>query len=78
MEAKLMNQASEEVREGRPERILFTIPEAAHAWHLGKTTVWLGIQQGLIRATKMGRATRIAKSEIERVAVEGLGFTEAE
>jgi excisionase family DNA binding protein len=58
--------------------LLHTIEGSARLLNTGRTTIYRAMSEGLIKFVKLGRATRIPQSEIERVAREGLGFTEAD
>ncbi len=52
--------------------LLFTPEQAAKVLACGRTTIFVAIADGRIRATKLGRSTRIHRSELERVATVGL------
>ncbi|MBK7406131.1 MAG: helix-turn-helix domain-containing protein [Phycisphaerales bacterium] len=54
------------------EKLLATIPEAARRWSVSERMVWKAIAEGTVKIVKLGRATRIPISEVERVAREGL------
>lgn len=54
------------------EKVLVSVPEVARRWSVSERMVWLAIQEGRLQKVKLGRATRIPMSEVERVAREGL------
>lgn len=60
------------MRDNMDERVLVSVPEAARRWSVSERMVWLAIQEGRLQKVKLGRATRIHISEVERVAREGL------
>ena len=50
-----------------------TIPDFAKRWQMPESTVWLKIQQGLIKVVRLGpRHTRITRQEEARITREGL------
>jgi excisionase family DNA binding protein len=50
----------------QPRRLAYTIREAAEAIALSERTIWQAIQDGRLKATKIGRAVRIPTAELER------------
>ncbi|MFG0243807.1 MAG: helix-turn-helix domain-containing protein [Phycisphaerales bacterium JB054] len=56
-----------------PDRtVLITISEAARRLSVSERLLWKAISQGTLEAVKIGRATRILASDIDRIAREGL------
>ncbi len=53
--------------------LLSTVEEGASALGIGRTALYGAIQRGDCRVVKLGRSTRIPRSEIERIAREGFG-----
>jgi excisionase family DNA binding protein len=53
-------------------RLLFKVDQAAEALSVSRTTIYQAISQGLLKTTKIGRATRITLDELKRVSREGL------
>lgn len=47
------------------ERLLNTIPEAAHALSLGRATIYELIRDGDLTVLKIGRSSRIATEDLE-------------
>jgi excisionase family DNA binding protein len=55
-------------------RLVYSIPEAAHALGVGRTTVWKLIKEQKIRAIKLAlRRTGITVEEVERFRLHGIG-----
>jgi excisionase family DNA binding protein len=52
----------------RPAKLLYSIPDAARALSIGKSTVWALLAAGKLSAVKIGRSTRIPASELVRLA----------
>ncbi|QIL01355.1 helix-turn-helix domain-containing protein [Sphingomonas sinipercae] len=50
-----------------PERIAYSIKEAAAVSGLGRTTIYSLIAQGELRRTKIGQRTLIPRAELERI-----------
>ena len=57
--------------------LLSTIEAASSALGIGRTAIYGAIQRGEVRVVKLGRSTRIPRSEIERIAREGFGHSGA-
>ena len=54
-------------------RLVYSIPQAAHALGVGQTSVWKLIREQKIRAIRLGlRRTGITVEEIERVRAHGI------
>ena len=53
--------------------LLSTVEEGAAVLGCGRTAIYGAIQRGEVRVVKLGRSTRIPRSEIERIAREGFG-----
>ena len=54
-------------------RLVYSIPQAAHALGIGQTSVWKLIKAQKIRAIKLGlRRTGITVEEVERVRAHGI------
>ena len=49
-----------------PERLMYRPREAAHSLNVGLTTLYALMRDGNLKASKVGRATLIARAEIER------------
>lgn len=54
------------------ERMLLSVPEAARRLSVSERLLWRAISEGALDAVKLGRATRVRSSDVERVAREGL------
>jgi excisionase family DNA binding protein len=54
-------------------RLLYSREEAAQILSLSVHTIARDCRRGLIQSRKYGRRVLIPKSEIERIAVQGLG-----
>lgn len=55
-----------------PEQLLFTYSEAAKVLSISEHTIKKYVKLKKIAAIRLGRAARISKAEIERVAREGI------
>jgi excisionase family DNA binding protein len=53
-------------------QLLYTIPAAARMLQIGRTSLYKSIGKKFIRPIYLGRSIRIHRSEIERIAREGL------
>lgn len=54
-------------------RLVYSVPEAAHALGVGQTSIWKLIKAQKIRAIKLGlRRTGITVEEVERVRAHGI------
>ena len=51
---------------------LITIPDAARRLSVSERLLWKAISQGTLEAVKIGRATRVLATDIDRIAREGL------
>jgi len=69
MDKDLLNDVIDGDRE---PPMLFTVEQAARLLACGRTTIFSAISAGQVRAIKIGRATRIHRAELERVAATGL------
>ncbi len=49
-----------------PKVTTYTVAEVAQRWRVCGKTVWRLLRRGKLRAVKVGRATRIRESEVER------------
>lgn len=54
------------------EKALLTVSETARRLSVSERLIWRAISERALNAVKLGRATRIPTSEVERVAREGL------
>jgi excisionase family DNA binding protein len=59
------------------ERLLYSVEETAHIWSIGRSSVYAAIQKAQVAFVKLGKSTRIPRAEVERVAREGLGHSDA-
>ena len=73
-----MLQSAEHSAANAPERLLYSVEEAARVWNIGRSSVYAAIQRAQVAFVKLGKSTHIPRSEIERVAREGLSSAEAE
>jgi len=62
----------ESIQERTP--LLHTVDMTCRMLQMSRTTIYAAIQKGQIKIVKLGRSTRINKSEIERIAREGLSL----
>jgi helix-turn-helix protein len=53
-------------------QILFTIAEASAALRRCRSALYADISRGLIKPVYLGKSIRIHRSELERIACEGL------
>lgn len=53
-------------------RVAYSMAEAAEALGVSRNTIKRACAQNLIRSRKVGALRRIAATEVERVAIEGL------
>jgi excisionase family DNA binding protein len=53
-------------------QLLFTVLETARILRVSRSTLYEAIARGQINVTRFGAATRIQRSEVERLAREGL------
>ncbi len=58
------------------DKLLFTVPEVARRWSVSERLIWRALSEGLLEPVKLGRATRIRVSDVDRVAREGLAMGE--
>lgn len=49
-----------------PNRLAFTMREAAQALAICERSVWQAIRDGHLKAAKLGRSVRIRREELER------------
>jgi hypothetical protein len=57
-------------------QMLLTIPQIEIALNLGRTSIYKAISKGFIREdeiVRLGRAVRIKRAAVERIACEGWG-----
>lgn len=54
-----------------PLALAYPVPVAAALLGLGVSKTWAAVREGKIRVTRFGRRTVVARSEIERLVVEG-------
>jgi excisionase family DNA binding protein len=54
--------------EPAPAKLLYSVPDAARALSIGKSTVWALLAVGKLSGVKIGRSTRIPASELARLA----------
>lgn len=54
----------------QPDRLLFTVPEAARALHIGRRQAWEMVWRGELPVVRLGRSVRIARPILERFVVE--------
>lgn len=55
----------------RPQRLAYSVLEAAEASGLGRTTIYGLIQQGRLPSRKIGKRRIIAAADLERLINEG-------
>jgi excisionase family DNA binding protein len=60
-------------KEAETGQVLLTIPQTKVALNWGRTSIHKAIGEGKIRAVWLGKSIRIPRSEIDRIAREGLG-----
>ncbi len=49
-----------------PKVAVYTVAEVAERWRVCGKTVWRLLRRGKLRAVKVGRATRVRVTEVER------------
>ena len=52
------------------ERLLLTVPEAAHALHIGRRQAWEMVWRGELPVVRLGRSVRIARPILERFVAD--------
>jgi excisionase family DNA binding protein len=72
-----MLQSAEHPAANATERLLYSVEEAARVWNIGRSSVYAAIQKDQVAIVKLGKSTRISRTEIERVARVGFEPTEA-
>lgn len=60
------------MRTNTDEKALLTIPETARRLSVSERLIWRAISEGALDAVKLGRATRVRASEVDRISREGL------
>lgn len=50
-----------------PQKVLYSIPEAAELLSIGEAYCWRLVRTGAIRTTRVGRRRLVPHTEIERV-----------
>ena len=48
------------------EQLMLTVPEAARVLRVGRSTIYVLMNNGSLRAVHIGRAVRISRAELER------------
>jgi excisionase family DNA binding protein len=52
------------------DRLLFTVPEAARALHIGRRQAWELVWRGELPVVRLGRSVRIARPALERFVAD--------
>jgi excisionase family DNA binding protein len=52
----------------QPDRLLHTIPDAARALSIGKSTVWKLIADGKLNTVRIGQSRRITHASLAKLA----------
>jgi excisionase family DNA binding protein len=72
-----MPRSAEHPAADSTERLLYSVEEVARIWSIGRSSVYAAIQNAQVAFVKLGKSTRIPRAEVERVAREGLGHSDA-
>jgi excisionase family DNA binding protein len=54
------------------DKVLLSVPETARRLSVSERLIWRAISEGALDAVKLGRATRVRATDVERVSREGL------
>jgi excisionase family DNA binding protein len=57
---------------GLESPLLLTVENAARSLQISRTSLYAALARGDVKAIKLGRSTRIHRSELERIAREGI------
>lgn len=52
------------------DRLLITVPEAAHVLHIGRRQAWEMVWRGELPVVRLGRSVRVARPILERFVTE--------
>jgi excisionase family DNA binding protein len=52
------------------DRLLITVPEAAHVLHIGRRQAWELVWRGELTVVRLGRSVRVARPVLERFVAE--------
>lgn len=65
-----MNKTTKNIREERPDLIMYSLPEVAELLGKSHKTVWRYVRDGKIKAVKIGSTWRVSASEYKRFVGE--------
>lgn len=68
--ALLPTASNDRAQDTDTNRLLLTVPEAAHLLHIGRRQAWEMVWRGELPVVRLGRSVRIARPVLERFVTE--------